>query len=86
VILISLVVLVSLMDCVSKIFLPNVQALAPLGRGAASIRDDGLKLREAWPTQQPQRLTSRAVFGLDVAVRSAIADKKSEPECMRKKR
>jgi hypothetical protein len=42
----------------------NVQALAPLGRRCASRRDSGLKLRKAWPTEQPQRLTSRALFAL----------------------
>jgi hypothetical protein len=39
---------------------PNDQALAPLGRGRALKRNGGLKLRKAWPTEQPQRLSSRA--------------------------
>jgi hypothetical protein len=46
------------------IFWPNDQAQAPLGRGGALKRDDGLKLRKAWPTKQPQRLSSRALFGV----------------------
>ena len=48
----------------SDVATPNVQALAPLGRGGASKRDGGLKLRIAWLTEQPQRLSSRALFGL----------------------
>jgi hypothetical protein len=49
---------------ISLILLQNDQALAPLGRGGALKRDDGLKLRKAWPTEQPQRLSSRALFGV----------------------
>ena len=40
-----------------------VQALAPLGRRCEMKRDGGLKLRKAWSTQQPQQLSSRALFG-----------------------
>ena len=45
-------------------FLPNDQALAPLGRRGALRQDGGLKLRKAWPTELPQRLSSRALFAL----------------------
>jgi hypothetical protein len=58
-------------------FLENVQALAPLGRGWASKRDSRLKLRGVWPTEQPQRLSSRALFALfmSVIICSAIMGK-----------
>jgi hypothetical protein len=61
------------------ICLPNVQALAPLGRGWASKRDGGLKLRQAWPTEQPQRLSSRALFAflITASKRALMAGKLS---------